>query len=329
MIPIYMNINVSVIIPMFNTEKTIINTLEALQEQSYKNFEIIIVDDGSTDSSFETVVAFKKKSQVLIKLIKQENAGPAKARNLGVEHSESDVIIFLDSDCIPPDNWVKEMIRPLNGKIAGCNCGYKVKNKESIIARYVDYEIAKRHEQLIGKSIDTIGTYSASILKSVFKEVGGFDLKYKTASGEDFDFSFNLKKLGYNLIFTEKTFVYHYHPDTLRKYLKQQFWRGFWRVRLYLRNKDKIIKGDDYTGYEAQIQFILSCLALLSFPMMVFDPIITFFGFGMLLLSNIPLGLWIFRRERKFVMVAPIIACMRSLAGTLGVSMYFIKKVYI
>jgi glycosyltransferase involved in cell wall biosynthesis len=328
MISITKEMNISIVIPMYNSEKTIINTLEALQTQKNKNYEIIVVDDGSTDSSFESVESFKKKNDLPIKLINQENAGPAKARNYGVEHSKGDIIIFLDSDCIPPDNWVEEMVKPLKGKIVGCNCGYMVKNEESLIARYVDYEIAKRHEKLVGKSIDTTGTYSASFLKSAFIEAGGFDTNYKTASGEDFDFAFNIKKLGYDIFFTDKTFVYHYHPDTLKKYLKQQFWRGFWRVRMYLDNKDKIIKGDSYTGQEAQLQFIFACFAFLSIPMIAINPFTIFVGFGVLFFSNMPLGLWAFREEKKFIIVAPMIASLRSLAGSLGVFTYFVKRVF-
>ncbi|VVB94981.1 Glycosyltransferase AglE [uncultured archaeon] len=321
-------INISIIIPTYNAEKTIIQTLKGLENQTNKDFEVIVIDDGSTDSSFELVKSYKTKSRFPIKLIKQKNSGPAKARNLGVEQSEGNIILFLDSDCIPYINWVEEMVRPLDGKIVGSNCGYIVQNKESLIARYIGYEIAKRHEKLVGKYIDTIGTYSAGFTKRVFIEAGGFDINYRKASGEDFDLAFNIKKIGYELVFTDKTFVYHYHPDSLRKYLKQQFYRGYWRVRMYLRNKDKIVKGDSYTGYEAQIQFILSCFALLSILMIFFYPIITFFGLGILVISNIPLGLWTFRKERKFIIIAPLLATMRSLAGTFGVGMYFVEKVF-
>ncbi len=320
--------NNSVIIPTYNAEKTIIQTPKGLENQTIKDFEVIVVDDGSNDSSFELIKSYKNKSELLIKLLKQKNSGPAKARNLGVEYSEGNIILFLDSDCIPCVNWVEEMVRPLNEKIVGCNCGYKVKNTESLIARYIDYEIAKRHEKLVGRYIDTIGTYSASFIKRVFIETGGFDINYRKASGEDFDLAFNIEKMGYDLVFTNKTFVYHYHPDSLGKYLKQQFWRGYWRVRMYIRNKDKIIKGDSYTGYEAQIQFILSSFALLSILMIFFNPIITFFGLAILLLSNIPLGLWAFRKERKFIMIAPLLASIRSLAGTFGVGMYFVERLF-
>jgi glycosyltransferase involved in cell wall biosynthesis len=318
---------ISIIIPMYNSQKTIIQTLTGLQNQSKDDFEIIIVDDGSTDNSLSIINEFIKKSKQKIIVIKEKNSGPAMARNLGVDNSSGEIIIFLDSDCIPPENWVEEMVKPLKGKIVGCNCGYVVKNKECLVARYVDYEIAKRHERLKVTSIDTIGTYSASFVKKVFLEVGGFDTKYRNASGEDFDFSFKVKRLGYDFIFTNKTFVYHYHPETLVKYLKQQFSRGYWRVRLYSEHKDKIIKGDSYTGYEAQLQFILSIIAMISIVLIFINPIFPIVGFGILILSNLSIGLWSLKKEIRFLLIAPIIASLRSLAGTLGVFKYFINRV--
>jgi len=318
---------ISIIIPVFNAEKTIIQTLRGLENQTMNDFEVIVVDDGSTDDSSKLVTEFKNESGLSVKLIHQENSGPAKARNLGVEQSKGDIIIFLDSDCIPPENWVEEMVKPLKGRVVGCNCGYKVRNKESLVARYVDYEIAKRHEKLIGKTIDTIGSYSASFFKDIFIRANGFNTEYRIASGEDFDLAFNVRKLGYDLVFTGKTFVYHYHPDSLKKYLKQQFGRGYWRVKMYLRNKDRIMKGDSYTGHEAQVQFVLSGLVFLSIPLAIVINPLFLLSFVVLLFSNMPLGLWIFKKEKKFIFIAPVLASMRSLAGTLGVCMYLIKEV--
>jgi len=112
---------------------------------------------------------------------------------------------------------------------------------------------------------------------------------------------FNIRKMGYDLVFTGETFVYHYHPDSLRRYLKQQFGRGYWRVKMYLKNKDKIIKGDSYTGHEAQVQFMLSGLAFLSIPLAVIINPLFLLSFAVLLFSNLPLGLLgIYERKKVF-----------------------------
>ncbi len=184
----------SVIIPMYNAKNTVLETLKGLESQTRKDFEVIVIDDGSTDVSPALVTEFGNRSNLLIKLIRQENSGPAKARNLGVEHSSGEIVIFLDSDCIPPPNWIEAMTRPLSETTVGCNCGYKVRNQDKLIARYIDYEIARRHERIVGRNIDTIGSYSASFFKTVLLEVGGFSAEYSAANAEDFDLAFNIRR---------------------------------------------------------------------------------------------------------------------------------------
>ena len=316
----------SIIIPVCGAEKTIFHTLRALERQSRNDFEVIIVDDGNTDMSMKVVAQFSEQSNLPIKIIHQENSGPAKARNTGAEQAEGEAIIFLDSDCIPSENWVEEMTRLLNHGVSGCYCGNKARNSESIAARYVDYEMNRRHERMLGKDIDAISTYSASFLKRVFIECGGFDGQYRQASSEDFDLTFNIANKGYKMRFVDSTFVYQYHPSSWLEYLRKQFKRGYWTVKLHLKNGDRIIKGSSYFGHELQIQFALSLLALLSIPLAILHPIALLFGFGLLIASNLPFGIWAFRRERKFLFIAPVIASIRSLVGTLGAFKYVTER---
>lgn len=317
---------ISVIIPTYNAEKTILQTLRALEGQTRKDFEVVVVDDGSTDMSARLVTQFNEQNSLPVRLIHQENSGPAKARNTGAEQAEGQMLIFLDSDCLPSENWVEEMTHLLGKDVTGCYCGNRVRNSESITARYVDYEMTKRHEGMVGRDIDAISTYSASFLKETFTRCGGFDTTYREASGEDTDLTFSMVKAGYRLKFIDSTFVYQYHPDSWRQYFYRQFKRGYWSVRLYLKNKDKIIKRNSYTGHDTQVQFILSLLALISVPLAVFHPVAVLFGFGILLLSNLPFGIWAFKKEKRFLFMAPVIASIRSLAGTLGAFKYVVDR---
>src|SRR5690625_3067146 len=95
---------VSVVIPAYNCEKWITKTIESVNKQSYKNIEIIIVNDGSTDKTKQILETFKDQQNLNVYHI--ENSGPAKARNLGVSKSSGKLIAFLDSD----DLWHKTKI---------------------------------------------------------------------------------------------------------------------------------------------------------------------------------------------------------------------------
>ena len=103
---------ISVIIPSYNSEKTINDCLSALMKQNYpkRNYEIIVVDDGSTDSSTEIVSKFKA-----VKLVKQKHRGPAAARNLGWIKAKNDVIVFVDSDIAMGKDCLKTFAREIEG----------------------------------------------------------------------------------------------------------------------------------------------------------------------------------------------------------------------
>ncbi|MFC1698149.1 glycosyltransferase [Nanoarchaeota archaeon] len=317
---------ISIIVPMYNAEKTIIGLLKALDGQSYDVFEVIFVDDGSNDNSVEIISNFK--SRFKIKVVKQKNQGPAVARNVGVGYAKGEIIVFTDSDCVPYPNWLEEMVKPFkNDKIVGVQGTYDTLNKNKLMARYVGYEIAFRHKKMARVSeIDFIGTYSAAYRKDVFTDAGGFDTKFKIASGEDPELSFRIKKKGYKMVFNPKAIVKHPHVDGLFKYLKQQFYRGYWRVPMYKAHKEKITK-DTYSGMEIFIQTILVSFlfvsVVLSIVFMKWYYVVG--GIGLLILSNIPLGVFSGKREAKFFILAPIIASIRSIVGYLGAIKGFLK----
>ena len=102
-------IKISVIIPAYNADKTIAQNLEAILRQKglKEKPEVIVVDDGSTDST-ESIV----KSYPEVIIVKQNNAGPATARNTGAKLAKGDILVFTDSDTVPHENWLKELTAP-------------------------------------------------------------------------------------------------------------------------------------------------------------------------------------------------------------------------
>ena len=88
-------IEFSVIIPLYNKETTILKTLDSVLAQTYPHFEVVVVDDGSTDRSAELVTSLADSR---IRYFKKENGGPSSARNLGVEKAEKEWLLFLDAD---------------------------------------------------------------------------------------------------------------------------------------------------------------------------------------------------------------------------------------
>src|SRR3989344_6984445 len=102
----------SIIIPTYNEKNDLGECLETLFNQSYKNFEIIIVDDGSTDSTLEIVKEFSKKYKRTI-ILNQSHQGPGKARNLGAAKAKGEIFIFIDSDMSFPDDFLEKLVKPI------------------------------------------------------------------------------------------------------------------------------------------------------------------------------------------------------------------------
>lgn len=102
------NVDISLIIPVYNVEKYIRRTLESVENQTFKNFEVIIVNDGSTDGSLKIIEEFVNRNENFI-LIDQENKGVGAARNIGVKNSKGMYIAFLDSDDFLEPNYLKKL----------------------------------------------------------------------------------------------------------------------------------------------------------------------------------------------------------------------------
>lgn len=148
---------VSVIIPLYNVEDYISDCLLSFENQSYKNFEIIIIDDGSIDNSLEVVKNYKNQSKMNIKIIRQENQGVSAARNVGIENSNGEYICFVDSDDMVSSKYLQYLLENITEEIDVSICG--IKN----ISEIQTYErIIEREE------INSIDTCSSNIALNKF-----------------------------------------------------------------------------------------------------------------------------------------------------------------
>lgn len=114
---------ISVIIPLYNMQNYIEDTLLSLEKQTYKNFKIIIVDDGSTDKSSKIIQNYHDKNSLNIEYIYQENQGVSTARNTGLDHCNTDYIYFCDADDMLPYNAFEVIMKyaPFYDSCRTCN----------------------------------------------------------------------------------------------------------------------------------------------------------------------------------------------------------------
>jgi glycosyltransferase involved in cell wall biosynthesis len=321
-------LKLSVIVPAYNAQETIGLTLTALVEQDFQGqYEIIVVDDGSSDQTAQVIRSFPR-----VIYIHQSNAGPAAARNIGAKEAQGQVLAFTDSDCIPHKDWLSKLLNGFVTSDVGVVMGsYGIANDQSRLAWCVYKEILFRHERLLSDFPKVFGSYNFCILKNMFDQVGGFDLSYRNASGEDNDLSYKINSAGYRIYFERKALVDHHHPTQITKYLKEQFRHGFWRVSMYASHP-KMISGDGYTFWKdiVEIPWSFCCLliilltpfGILGFKELVFYFLSTFLFFEIyfarIMIKNI-----YYEFFWGFVMF------LRSFSRTLGLStgiLYFIGK---
>ncbi len=309
----------SIIIPCYNCEKTISNTLNSLLEQkTKKQFEIICVDDGSIDNTKKEIQKIKSKK---VGYFYQKNKGPAKARNIGAKKAKGEIILFIDSDCVAEKNWLEEMIKPFDDKkVVAVQGAYKTKQKE-LTARFSQIEIEERYEKMKkSKSIDWVGSYSAAYNKKEYFSVGGFDESFPIASGEDPELSYKLHEKGGRIVFNPRAIVYHFHPKKLSKYLKIKFFRAFYRPRMYSKHKKKMLK-DSYTPQTLKLQIICFYLVILALIFSLLAISLVFVALFFLII-HLLLGAKLFslswKKDKAVALASPIILFLRSVVFGIG-----------
>jgi GT2 family glycosyltransferase len=312
---------VSVIIPVHNEAKTLEDCLRSLEQQSrqHQDLEIIVVDDGSTDATPDLVRHFPQ-----VRLLRQEQQGPAAARNNGARAARGEIILFTDGDCIPLENWLEEMLQPLQQlpDLVGVKGAYVTRQK-SLTARFVQLEYEDKYDRMAKfPFIDFIDTYSAGYRRENFMAVGGFDQEFPVACAEDVELSFRLAGLGYKMVFNPMARVIHRHPEKLWVYLGKKFKFAYWRILSLKKNPQKII-ADTHTPQTMKLQLLLFPAGIASLLTAPFSPaLMKFFAavFLGVLATTIPFVIKAMGRDALVGFLAPFFLILRSAAQFLGVS---------
>jgi len=206
---------ISVIIPTYNESNAIGECIASLAKQTYHDFEIIVVDDGSTDETPEKISS-------RVTTLHQNHLGAGAARNLGVKRASGEILVFVDADMTFDKNFLKNLVKPiLSGSAKGTFSKYEyVSNWENVWARCwninQNWEGRKRHPR---NYPDKQKVFRA-ILKKEFDKVEGF-----TPGGYTDDYSL-YDKLGYMAVSTPGVIFYHKNPSSLKEVFNHARWVG-------------------------------------------------------------------------------------------------------
>jgi len=252
----------SIIIPTYNSAKTIRALLDSIFQSYFKNYEVIIVDDSSTDETINIIKEYKVK---IIRL--KQNSGPAKARNIGVEHASSKNILFLDSDVVLNKDTLERIVNTLKDENIKCLIGIYAKEpaNKGIFQSYkalLEYYWSKNQNHT-----DYFMPACGAIRRRVFEEIGGFNNNCKEV--EDFEIGYRITEK-YKIYLDSRIQVYHNFPNLLtciKKYYKRCF---FW-TRIFLKRR----KFDNIASSEkTALNSIVTVMTLLSLIIAAINPTI-------------------------------------------------------
>lgn len=223
---------VSVVVRTFNSEKTIKDCVRSLLDQDYPDHEILIVDDGSTDSTLEIVQTFPVK---MLHGVPAEN--PC---NRGIEEARSAVVAFIDDDCTAESTWLTVIVRHFQDrKLAGVG-GQELTPSGSKYWPRCFEALRKVERKLLfyWGSIEQISTCNVAYRKEALLEVGGFN-NY-LFSGEETELNWRLSKNGWRVIFDQELTVTHKRKSSLPRYFRQQFRTEFGMAQVLRMHSDFI-----------------------------------------------------------------------------------------
>ena len=207
-----MELKISIIVPVYNRPEEIRELLESLCLQTFKkDFEIVIVEDGSTESSEQVVGQFQQKLQISYYF--KPNSGPGDSRNYGMQKAKGNYFIILDSDCILPEQYLSEVEKELSSDFVHCFGGPDAAGESfTTVQKAINYAMTsffttggiRGGEKSVGKFQPR--SFNMGISKEAFEKVGGFG---RIHPGEDPDLTFRIWKEGYLSRLFPKAFVHH------------------------------------------------------------------------------------------------------------------------
>ena len=263
----------SLIVPIYNRPDEACELLESLAEQTYTDFELVLVEDGSTKPCANEVEKFR--SGININYIVKDNSGRSDTRNVGMKNAKGDYFIFFDSDCIIPPHYLKTVNRMLDEDYADCFGGPDREHPSfSTMQKAINYAMTSFWTTggIRGGKVNMEKfkprTFNMGFSRAVFEKVGGFKDMY----GEDIDLSIRINKAGFTTKLYRDAFVYHKRRVDLKRFYKQVNIFGQARINLYKLYPESLKLVHTFPALFVMGGVVVICLAIFATPWFLIFP---------------------------------------------------------
>ena len=233
-------IKYSIIVPSFNRADEIEELIGSITRLKFdrERFELVIVDDGSTDHTLNLLEKYKNEIGDNLVYFTQKNQGPGAARNTGMSKAKGDFFIFVDSDCTVPENWLTEIDISAQANRADAFGGADTYSDDfSPLLKAINYSMTSfiTTGGLRGKKGKKLAkfyprSFNMGLTRQLWEKIGGFG---SLRHGQDIEFSNRILKSGAVVVFVEKASVFHKRRTNIRRFYKQVFNWGVARINLY------------------------------------------------------------------------------------------------
>ncbi len=216
----------SIVIPTYSRPERLAKCLKAISQLDYPRdrFEVIVVDDGSPMSLESVVAPFQE--QLTLTLIRQDNAGPASARNTGSAQAKGQFLVFTDDDCQPTPNWLQAFATHFTQVPDSLLGGHTINSlstnlyseaSQLLLDYLYTYYNADAHHACF------FASNNLALPTKYFRQIGSFDTTFPLAAGEDRELCDRWLHSSYPMIYVPEALVYHAHNLTLRTFWRQHF----------------------------------------------------------------------------------------------------------
>jgi glycosyltransferase involved in cell wall biosynthesis len=233
---------VSVVVCAYNAERTMDACLASLRTLNYPDYEVIVVNDGSTDATLAisqrhaAAYAADPAGPRLV-VVDQENKGLSIARNVGAAAATGEIVAYTDSDCVPDPDWLAFLVYKFvrSGFVAVGGPNFPPPEPHLVPAAVAVSPGGPTHVLLNDEVAEHIPGCNMAFTKKALEEIGGFEAVF-AAAGDDVDLCWRLQNRGYAVGFSPAATVWHYRRNTVKAYLKQQMGYGKAEALLYFKH---------------------------------------------------------------------------------------------
>lgn len=232
----------SIVIPVYNRPDEISELLESLTKQTFTNFEVLIIEDGSQKTSKNVVEQFS--DSLNIRYYYKENSGQGFSRNYGFERAKGDYFVVFDSDCIIPEQYFETVNQFLSAHEIDCWGGPdRAHPSFTAIQKAINFSMTSIWTtggiRGLKKNLEGFHprSFNMGISREVFEKTGGYKI---TRMGEDLEFSIRIIKMGFKSTLIENAYVYHKRRTNLKQFFWQLHFFGRARINIQRFHSEEI-----------------------------------------------------------------------------------------